>query len=159
MTDFASLLRALTTEGVDFIVVGGAAAVAHGSARLTLDLDVVYSRSLDNLERLSRSLLPYDPYLRGMPPGLPFTLDAKALRNGMNFTLTTSLGAIDLLGEITGGGGYDDLLPHTIRLDLFGLSCLCLDLDRLIFVKRAAGRPKDIEAVAELEALRDEESG
>jgi predicted nucleotidyltransferase len=156
MTDFAALLQALTQGGVDFIVIGGAAATAHGAARLTLDLDVVYNRSPENMEQLAGALAPYAPYLRGMPPGLPFRLDRKTLSNGMNFTLTTSLGAIDLLGEITGGGNYDDLLPYTIELVLFGLSCRCLNLERLIYVKRAAGRPKDLEALSELEALQEE---
>jgi hypothetical protein len=73
--------------------------------------------------------------------------------------LTSKLGDIDLLGEIVGGGGYAELRPHTIELDLFGVRCLCLDLDKLIEVKRAAGRPKDLEALAELEAIRDERAG
>lgn len=156
MTNFEALLRALADANVDFIVVGGAAATAHGAARLTLDLDVVYSRSSDNLVRLAVSLEPYHPYLRGMPPGLPFVLDHKTLANGLNFTLVTDLGDLDILGEITGGGGYSDLLPHTIPLTLFGRTCLCLDLERLIFVKRAAGRPKDFEAISELQAILDE---
>ena len=73
----------------------------------------------------------------------------------MNFTLTTSLGNLGLLGEITGGGN-EDLLPHAIRISAFGVQCLCLGLDRLIHVKRATGRPKDLEVIAELEALREE---
>lgn len=80
MTDFAALLRALASAGVEYILVGGAAATAHGAARLTLDLDVVYRRSDDNLERLARALAPYQPYLRGAPPGLPFVWDAATLR-------------------------------------------------------------------------------
>ena len=70
--------------------------------------------------------------------------------------MTTTLGDLDLLGEITGGGRYADLLPHTIRLALFGTECACISLDKLIEVKRAAGRPKDLEAIAELESIRDE---
>ncbi|MEZ5063437.1 MAG: hypothetical protein R3B81_01830 [bacterium] len=73
----------------------------------------------------------------------------------MNFALTTSLGDIDLHGEITGGGSYELLRPHSSELRVFGLSMQCLNLDKLIEVKRAAGRPKDFEALAELEALRD----
>ena len=72
VTDFATLLRLLADAGVRFIIVGGAAATAHGSARLTQDLGVVYERSRENLERLVHALAPYDPYLRGAPPGLPF---------------------------------------------------------------------------------------
>lgn len=75
----------------------------------------------------------------------------------MNFALITDLGALDLLGEITGGGWYEDLFPYTIVLDLFGVSCRCVTLSRLIDVKRAAGRPKDLDALAELEALQEEQ--
>jgi hypothetical protein len=74
----------------------------------------------------------------------------------LNFTLTTTLGDVDLLGEITGGGGFEDLLPHSLRIQAFGTECWCLGLEKLIQVKRAAGRPKDFEAIAELEALLEE---
>ncbi|HEX8069577.1 MAG TPA: hypothetical protein VF546_06480 [Pyrinomonadaceae bacterium] len=156
MTDFRALLSALTAGGVEFIIVGGAAATAHGSARLTADLDVVYRRTAENISRLVRTLAPLAPYLRGAPPGLPFEWSERTIRNGLNFTLTTDLGALDLLGEITGGGAYDALRPHSIRLSLYGVECLCLGLERLIHVKRAAGRPKDLEVIAELEALNEE---
>lgn len=156
MTNFEALLRALTREGVDFILVGGLAAVAHGSARLTQDVDVVYSREPENLQRLVTSLQDHAPYLRDAPPGLPFRWEVATLEHGLNFTLETSLGDLDLLGEIAGGGRYEDLLPHTLELEVFGRRVLCLDLETLIAVKRATGRRKDMEAVAELEALREE---
>jgi hypothetical protein len=126
---------------------------------LTQDLDVVYRRTDDNVTRLASALAPLAPYLRGAPPGLPFRFDDATIRSGLNFTLTTSLGDLDLLGEIAGGGDYEALLPHTVTLALFGLECRCLGLDRLIHVKRAAGRPRDLEAIAELEALREERDG
>jgi len=156
MTDFASLLAALAGGGVEFVIVGGAAATAHGAARLTLDLDIVYARSPENLRRVVQVLAPLRPYLRGAPPGLPFMWDEATLRNGLNFTLTTSLGDLDLLGEITGGGGYEQLRGDATELSIFGHPCLVLDLVKLIDVKRAAGRPKDLEAIAELEAIRRE---
>ena len=99
MTDFEGLLRALADGRVDFILVGGVAARAHGSARLTQDLDVVYARSAENIERLALALAPLAPYLRGAPPGLPFRIDAPTIRRGLNFTLTTALGDLDLLGD------------------------------------------------------------
>jgi hypothetical protein len=77
----------------------------------------------------------------------------------LNFTLTTDAGAIDLLGEIAGGGRYEQLAPHTVEMALFGHPCLVLELSRLIQVKRAAGRPKDLDAIAELEALLEERGG
>ena len=156
MTDFAALLRTLAAGGVRFIIVGGAAATAHGSARLTLDLDVVYDRAPDNLARIVDCLAPYRPYPRGAPPGLPFRWDEDTLARGLNFTLQTDLGALDLLGEIAGGGRYEDLLPHTAGLQVFGIECRVLSLERLIAVKRAAGRPRDLEAIAELEAILEE---
>lgn len=156
MTDFRGLLEALVVAEVEFILVGGVAATIHGSARLTFDVDVVYRRTPENLRRLVDSLAPHQPYLRGAPPGLPFQWDTETLRRGLNFTLTTALGSLDLIGDITGGGGYDDLLPHSREVRVFDLDCRCLGLDKLIEVKRAAGRPKDLDAVAELEALREE---
>ncbi len=156
-TDFEGLLRQLLGAPVDFVLVGGLAAVVHGSARATFDIDVVYSRSPDNVERLAGALAPLDPYLRGAPPGLPFRLDAATILRGLNFTLQTSLGDIDLLGEVAGGGSYEDLLPFSVQIDLFGHACRCVGLEKLIALKRAAGRPKDNEAIAELEALFDEQ--
>lgn len=156
MIDFEALLRALAAERVDFILVGGVAGAAHGSARRTQDLDAVYGRSPENIARTARALAPLKPYLRGAPPGLPFRFDPDTIRRGLNFTLTTTAGPIDLLGEITGGGGYEAILADTIEVDVFGVRCRCLSLEKLIHVKRAAGRPKDLEAVAELEALLEE---
>ena len=156
MTQLEQLLAVLHDAGVEFIIVGGVAARAHGSARLTDDIDISYARSKSNLARIVTALSPLDPYLRGAPPGLPFDWSAATLRAGLNFTLTTSLGSIDLLGEITGGGQYEDLLPHALTLTIFGRETLLLDLPWLIRVKRAAGRPKDLEVIAELEALQEE---
>jgi hypothetical protein len=155
VTDFQALLKTLTEHGVEFILVGGAAAIAHGSSRFTQDLDIVYRRTPRNISNLVLALEPFSPYLRGAPPGLPFQFDESTLTRGLNFTLTTRLGDIDLLGEIA-GGGFEALYPYTMALRIFGLDCLGLTLDHLIEVKRAAGRPKDLEAIAELEAIREE---
>ena len=156
MTDFKALLRALADGGVEFILVGGVAATVHGSSRLTVDVDAVYRRTRENIDRLVLALTSYHPYLRGAPPGLPFRWDAATIKGGLNFTLTTDVGDVDLLGEITGGGGYDSLVAATMSIRVFGVECRCLTLDKLIEVKRAAGRPKDFEAIAELEAIREE---
>lgn len=156
MTQLERLLAALGKANVDFIIVGGVAARAHGSARLTDDLDISYARAPANLARVIAALAPLRPYLRGAPPGLPFDWSVATLRAGLNFPLTTSAGSIDLLGEITGGGQYEDLLPHTLVITLFGREVRLLELPWLIRVQRAAGRPKDLEVVAELEALQEE---
>lgn len=156
IANFVELLPVLHRHQVQFILIGGGAAVVHGSQRVTSDVDVVYSRHPDNLVRLAEALKTHHPYLRGAPVGLPFRWDVPTIKAGLNFTLTTDLGDIDFLGEVAGGGTYEQLIPSTIELEAFGVSCRCVTLDRLIQLKRAAGRPKDLEAVAELQALLDE---
>jgi hypothetical protein len=111
-TDFRRLLEALLAGQVEFIVVGGVAASVHGSARVTLDLDVVYRRTRANVERLVGALAPFDPYMRGPPRGLPFSFDVATVERGLNFTLSTTAGALDLLGEIVGGGTFEALVPE-----------------------------------------------
>jgi hypothetical protein len=153
---FDKLLPLLVCGGIEFILIGGVAGNVHGSARMTFDVDIIYDRSRANLEKLSKALKPVSPYLRGAPPGLPFALDMATLRNGLNFTLTTNLGDLDLLGEVVGGGTYQDLLPHTFFVEAFSVKFRCVDLPTLIKLKRAAGRPKDLESIAELQALLEE---
>ncbi len=154
--NFREILPVLVQNDVRFIVIGGGAALAHGAARLTYDVDVVYARDLENLLRLATALQPYQPYLRGAPPGLPFRWDDRTLKSGLNFTLTTTLGDLDLLGEVAGGGFFEELLPFTQELETFGVRCRFVTLEKLIQLKRAAGRPKDLEAIAELQALLEE---
>jgi hypothetical protein len=155
MTEFSQLIQSLHASQVEFVVIGGFAATLHGSARLTQDLDIVYRRNAENIARLVEVLAPLQPYPRGAPEGLPFRWDARTVKNGLNFTLQTSLGWIDLLGEAT-GESYDTLLAHSQEFEVFGVPVRCVDLDKLIQLKRAAGRPKDFEALAELEALWSE---
>ena len=156
MIQFKALLSNLQTEDVSFVIIGGVAATLHGVARVTFDLDVVYDRSSENLERIVRALAPFQPYLRGAPPGLPFKFDSETLRRGLNFTLTTSEGPIDLLGELTGVGSFSEVLANSVTAQLFGAEYRFLNLEALIASKRAAGRPKDFEAIAELEAIKQE---
>ena len=153
---FHVILGALTQGGVKFILIGGVAGNVHGSARLTYDLDIVYARDRENIRRLAELLRSHSPYLRGAPPGLPFVFDERTIRNGLNFTLTTTLGEFDLLGEVAGGGTYEQLLPHSETIRNADLAFQCVTLERLIQLKRAAGRPKDFEAIAELQAILEE---
>ena len=155
--EFAKILAELARGEVEFILIGGLAATLHGSARFTYDVDVVYHRSLENLDRVVATLGPFHPYLRGAPAGLPFVWDARTLRHGLNFTFTTDLGDLDLLGEVPGGRDYPELLPHSTKMELAdGTMFYCVDLDRLIVMKNASGRTKDFEILAELRALDEE---
>ncbi len=125
------------------------AAILHGSARVTFDVE--------NIERLATALAPYRPYLRDAEPNLPFARDAKTISGGLNFTLTTDLGDVDLFGEVAGSETYSDVLPDSFDVEAFGVQFKCMDLPTLIRIKEAAGRPKDREALAELRVLLEEQ--
>ena len=126
------MARLMHERGVRYIVIGGWAAIMHGIARTTNDVDLVYARDPDNIRNLAAALQAHLPYPRGAPPGLPFRWDEATIRAGLNFTLTTSLGAVDLLGEVSGGGSYEELLPFTTESETFGFPCRFVTLEKLI---------------------------
>jgi len=154
--NFEQFLPRLSSCGVNYILIGGGAAIAHGLARATYDVDIIYERSPENLAALVEAMRDLNPYYRGAPPGLPFTFDVPTLDSGLNFTLTSDWGDIDLLGEVAGNGSYGTLIKYVDMLELFGHQIAVVTLPKLIALKRAAGRPKDFESIAELEALEEE---
>ncbi len=154
-----AVLGVMKQHDVRCILIGGWAAILHGSPRFTNDVDLLYARSPENVGRLVAALAPHKPYLRGAPPGLPFRWDEATIRAGLNFTLTTDLGDIDLLGEVTGGGTYEQIYPFTQEITAFGITFRVVTLERLIELKRSAGRPRDLQVIAELQALLEERRG
>jgi hypothetical protein len=153
MMQFARAVQTLCDAGVEFVVIGGLSATFHGSARVTLDLDICYSRTASNLKLLSSALAGFSPRPRDFPDGLPFVWDEATLRNSTVLTLQTKIGRIDLLAEVTGLGSYDKVKAHSIVVDAFDRKIATLDLPSLIRAKRAAGREKDLAALPELESL------
>lgn len=153
-TDFQGLITLLVQGHVAFVIIGGVAGIVHGSAQGTYVLDICYERSAENIARLCQTLVPIHPVLRGAPEGLPFRLDPPTVRAGLNFTLDTDLGALDLLGEVSGLGTYPQVVASSEEAELVGLPVRVLSLDALIRAKRAAGRGKDLLTLPELEALR-----
>jgi hypothetical protein len=152
-SSLVAILELFQTHQVDAILIGGWAALMHGSSRVTQDYDFVYSRDPRNRDSLIAALSPYQPYLRGAPPGLPFFWDRRTLDTGINFTLRTTLGDLDLLAEVPGNGSYESLLPDSLQLTVHGVPVRVVTLARLIELKIASGRPKDLEAIAELKQL------
>jgi hypothetical protein len=148
-------VQALTDAGVDFVVIGGWSAVLHGSSYVTNDLDVCFSRTRENCNRLVNALRPYHPRLRDLPANLPFVWDAATLTNGTIFTLRTDLGDIDLLAEVSGIGAFKHAMKHSVKVPAFDREVWTLDLPSLIRSKRSAGRPKDLQLLPELEGLLD----
>jgi hypothetical protein len=140
---------------IDCVIVGGVAGTLHGSAIPTTDLDICYSRTATNLQKLATSLKSVHARLRKSPSDLPFLPDAETLSKGLNFTFVTDIGDLDLLGEVRGIGYYDKVVEGASSFELLGYTFKVIALDKLILAKRTAGRAKDMIAVAELEALLD----
>ncbi|HXG67828.1 MAG TPA: nucleotidyltransferase [Blastocatellia bacterium] len=153
MRELERQLILLAQYNVEFVIIGGVAATLHGSSYLTQDLDICYARDLPNFERLASALQSVNARLRGVPEDVPFLLDAETLRRGLNFTFQTDIGAMDLLGEVVGVGGFAEATASAVEYELFGYRYRVLALDKLIAAKRAAGRPKDLLALPELEAI------
>ena len=150
------VIRLLGRHEIRYVLIGGLAANTHGAGVVTQDVDVCYARDPENLERLADALREVHAQLRGAEPGMPFRLDARTIARGDSFTFTTDLGWVDILATPSGVAGYDELVRTADAYTLFGYRVLVASLDDLIRMKRAAGRPKDLLAVEELGALRDE---
>jgi len=151
--DFLEILKILTEHGVDYIVVGGVCAVLHGAPVATFDLDLVHSRSPDNLARLMSALKELDACYRGdqrLTPGLPH------LSSPGHQLLMTKFGPLDLLGTIGIGHSYEDLLQHTVELEASGLRLCILDLETLIEVKKETVSDKDRAVIPILERTLEE---
>jgi hypothetical protein len=137
------LLHALDRQGVDFVVVGGIAGLAHGSAYPTYDLDIAYSRDPSNLRRLAAALAEIGVTLRGAPSDLPFQLDPQTLANGANFTFETEFGSFDILSDIAGIKSYEELRKDSRIEEIDEVTLRVASIDHLIAMKRAANRVKD----------------
>jgi len=154
MTQFEEILKRLAENKIRFVLIGGVAASAQGSAYVTNDLDIVYDRSVDNVKKLVSFLKSIHATIRGkFPDDLPFILDEKTFSFGVNFTFHTDLGDLDTLGEMAGVGNYTETLKVSDPIDLYNMRVDVLSLKGLIQAKRAAGRPKDIAHLKELEAI------
>ena len=150
---FATMLQGLRSNRVKFVVVGGVAATAHGSRRVTDDVDICYDQGKANVTRLAKLLGDWHAYPRGIDRGLPFFMDERQFRTTPIMTLTTREGFIDVLDGVKGVGKYSKCRERSAEVEAFGIRFRVLDLPALIDAKRAAGRPTDIDQLPELEAL------
>jgi len=158
--DVVQILRALTEAGVEYVVIGGIAAVLHGSPRNTFDLDICFASDAANLEALGSVLIELDARLAGVDEDPPFVPDADTLRRVELLTLTTKAGKLDVLAKPPGAPPFRTLWERADRFDVGGFLIRVAAIEDLIAMKQAAGRPKDVADVAELETilrLRQEE--
>ena len=153
-TDTRRILELFAAERVRFVVIGGLAMVTHGAATVTLDLDICYERSDENLLALERALAHLRPTLRGAPADLPFRADVPTLKAGLNFTFDTDAGPLDLLGEIPGVGGFHEVNADAEEHEIFGHTVIVMSIGALIRAKQAAARPKDRIHLLELEEIQ-----
>ncbi|HKQ97406.1 MAG TPA: hypothetical protein VJV75_05995 [Candidatus Polarisedimenticolia bacterium] len=145
----------LAAHGVEYIVVGGVSAVLQGAPMTTFDLDLVHSRSTENIERLLRALDALDAHARGRS-GPRVRPDRSHLESPGHQLLMTSQGPLDLLGAVGGNRDYQDLLAHCVELRVGEMVVRVIDLDTLIELKEAAGREKDKATLDILRRTRDE---
>ncbi|MCB1033109.1 MAG: hypothetical protein KDD47_04665 [Acidobacteria bacterium] len=156
--DPARLLAHLVEHELRFIVVGGVAAILHGSPLMTEDLDVVYSTQPENLERLSHALSELKAIYRD-PAGRRIQPDLDRLVSIKTHLLKTEFGSLDLLKTIGPDLGYHELLEKSAPVEVEGVQVHVVDLEQLIEAKELAGRPKDRIGVLYLRELLDRRSG
>ena len=157
--DFRTSLRILSEGGVRFIVVGGVASVLNGASVNTFDLDIVPSRDEENVARLLRVLDVVDAIYR-FQPMRRIKPDASHLSSPGHKNLTTKYGPLDILGTIGRGLSYEDLLPHTVEMDVGdGIRVRVLDLETIIAIKQELGTEKDLAVLPLLRRTLKEKQG
>ena len=149
-----ALLRRLDAGGVKFVVVGGIAAITHGSPRFTRDLDIVFATDEANVQRLGAALVGLNARLHGVIDEVPFVPDARTLRHVRLLCLTTDEGRLDVMVQPDGSKGYEQLLAGSIEAVVEGIAVRVAGIDDLIAMKKAAGRPKDRLHLEELYAIK-----
>lgn len=153
MTGVEKVLRLLSEAQVKFILVGAYASIAHGSQQRTDDLDICHERTSANYRNLMRVLGPLHARPVDIPSELKVPFDESSLAQATNFTLITDAGRVDLMGELSAVGGYRELLPNSVLIEVAGIECRVASLVEIIRSKEAADRPKDRLALPELRAL------
>lgn len=154
MVDFFELLRRLAEAKVDFVLVGGLAAAAHGSSLVTQDVDVCIRLGSENLGRLHDALKDLAPAHRMVHPAIPFEHDAPTLASFRNVYLKTTIGQLDCIGEVLGVGNFAAVYEKSVEIDLNGSPCRVISIDALIIAKEAMNRDRDRLAAEQLRRIR-----
>ena len=159
MTELNRLLQRLSDAKIDFVIVGGFAAMLHGSSLLTRDLDVCAVLTAENLDKLRDVFRDLHPVHRMTPQRLSFLDNPDPGSSLNNLYLQTDLGPLDLLSTITGVGDFERVRSASIEVELFGKKTQVMAIEDLIKAKQALGREKDWLAVKELRAIMEKKLG
>lgn len=138
--DLGALIEGLTRAGVDFIIVGGMAAVVQGAPVTTMDVDIVHSRSNENIAKLSHYLKSVEAIYR-RPDDRIIEPEKDDLSGKGHVLLSTRLGPLDVLAVIEGGNGYEDLLEYTVEMEFKGRLVRVLSLEKMIDLKENSTDP------------------
>ena len=153
MTPFSQLLQRIADAGIDFVIVGGFAAVTHGSSYVTRDVDLCLVLSQENIERLRRALADLNPRHRMTPQRLSFLTYPPAGQPVQNLYLVTDAGVVDVLSSVLGVGDFARLRAKADMLAVEGRNYAVMALEDLIAAKEALGREKDLLTAKELRAI------
>lgn len=153
MTNYERLVELLLENEVEFVLIGGFAAILHGSSMMTEDLDVCIPFHIENCKKLLEALKNIHPMPR--PKKFPLNETAQTLSKCKNLYLDTDLGPIDFLGSVADLGPFESLQPHVMEIDLYGHKVKILKIESLIASKKALGRPKDRQVIFQLMAIQD----
>ena len=141
---FSLCLTALHESEAEFVLVGGLAAVLQGAPIQTYDVDIVYSRGPENIERLLRALNSMNAIFR-MQPDRRLRPNATHLRGEGHLNLLTRFGPLDLLATIGERLTYDELLSHSRLMSITErVQIKVLELDEIIATKEKLGSEKDV---------------
>jgi Nucleotidyl transferase of unknown function (DUF2204) len=149
------MVKKLSDGGIDFVLVGGFAAVAHGVSLVTRDVDICFKFSPETLLRLQEVLADVHPKHRLTPQRLPLQLTERQCADLKNLYLETDLCVLDCLGEVAGLGDYDAVLKQSVQISTKDGTFRILDIDALIRAKEAMNRPHDRLTVAQLKAIKE----
>jgi hypothetical protein len=153
MSGAGNLLRILAEAEANFIIVGAYASFAHGYRRGNIGLDICYERTPSNCRKLTKALHPLHAHRIDITPELRLPIDEELFAQIVNIPLNTDHGRLDLVGELSGVGGYRELLPNSVPIEVAGTLCRVASLADIIRSKEAANRPKDRLVLPELRAL------
>jgi hypothetical protein len=157
MANLKTLLGRLVRHDVDFVIIGAYASVVHGATLVTHDVDICCSFTSRNLLKLQEALADLHPIHRLTPNELPLKLTPAASRGLKNLHLKTDLGVIDCIGEVLGVGNFATVKRQSVIIDMDFGKCRVLGLKALIKAKRAMNRPRDRQALVQLEAIQTQQ--